>query len=399
MTEKLYLDNSLLLNFESVVVKVQESDNGFEVILQSSAFYPESGGQLYDTGMLDGNRVINVLENEAGEVVHVVDSWGGSASETVEGVIDRERRLDNMRKHTGQHILSGAFVECVGADTVSAHLGEVESTIELSVPSLDEKAIRETEILANRIILENHDVKINYYNRSELDNLPVRKIPELEGKYRIIQIGEFDYTACGGTHCRQSGEVGLIKIVAQEKMRNHLRVSFLTGRQALDDYHAKHMVATELSNKLTCHFSDLNRAVDKLFDQNAAMRKEIGALNKALLPYEIGRLRENAVDIGGVKIIVECYDNKNPKELKELAVEISQSFNSISLLSADDRLVIAVSADVPTEARKLADLVTQRFGGRGGGSSTFAQIGGIPADKRQEILDGFVEAVKTEIGG
>lgn len=399
MTKRLYLDDAYLFEFESSVEDVQKSDEGYQVVLQSSAFYPESGGQPCDTGLLDDKEVIKVFENDAGEVVHLVKEWKADTGTVVRGIINRDRRLDNMRTHTGQHILSRAFIEVVGADTLSSHLGEAESAIELSIGSLNEDAMQKAEELANRIVLENHPVMISYFSRSELNRLPVRKIPERHGRFRIVQIGNFDYAACGGTHCRYTGEVGLTKIIGLEKLRGHIRVSFLTGKQAMDDYRKKHDTISKLSNRLTCHFSDLNRSIDKLLEQHSALRKEVSALNKRLLPYELKRLEENSLDVCGVKIVVEKYDNKEPKDLKELATGICQSFNSVSVLSSGDKVMISVPGDVPVDASMLAGLFMQKFGGKGGGSAAFAQIGGIPLEKRDEFLNGFVEIIKTEIGG
>ncbi|UCD16346.1 MAG: alanyl-tRNA editing protein, partial [Candidatus Zixiibacteriota bacterium] len=194
MTRKLYLDNAYRFSFESGVIAVHESESGFEVILDTTAFYPESGGQLFDLGTLDGAAVFNVVENDRGEVIHLVDRWDAAIGQTVRGEIDHVRRLDNMRKHTGQHILSRAFIETACADTVSAHLGQSESTIELSAEAIGPNEIEDAESLANEIVWQNLPVKIAYCEREKLKHLPVRKIPEREGHYRIIQVGEFDYT-------------------------------------------------------------------------------------------------------------------------------------------------------------------------------------------------------------
>ncbi|UCD94091.1 MAG: alanyl-tRNA editing protein [Candidatus Zixiibacteriota bacterium] len=399
MTEKLYSDDSYLLEFESTVEKVQKIEGGYEIILRSSAFYPESGGQPCDMGLLDGQQVISVHENETDEVVHRLEEWNAPVGDAVKGLVDRERRLDNMRKHTGQHILSGAFVRSAGVETVSAHLGEFESTIELSVADLDERALIDAEDMANEAVMKNLPVTISYYDRNQLDALAIRKIPDLEGKYRIIQIGDFDCTACGGTHCHRTGEVGTIKITGKEKLRGHLRVTFLTGRQALMDYRGKHDITAAVSARLTCHFSDLDKSIDKLMDQNAALRKEIGALNKKLLPYEVEQLGRAAESIGGIKIIFGNHNDKHPKDVKELAAAAAEAFKSICLFTAGDRLLISASKGVTPDASRLAALFMGKFGGKGGGSAVFAQVGGLPSEKTGEMLDSFVEIVRSELGG
>jgi alanyl-tRNA synthetase len=246
--------------------------------------------------------------------------------------------------------------------------------------------------------MKNLPVTISYYNREQLKTLPIRKIPDLEGKYRIIQIGDLDWTACGGTHCRRTGEVGLVKIIGREKLRGHLRVTFLTGRQALADYRGKHDVAMALSGRLTCHFSDLDKSVEKLTEQNAALRKEVGALNKKLLPYEVEQLGRAAELVGEIKIISGNYDDRNPKDVKELAVAAAEDFKSVCLFTAGERLLISVSKGVVPDASRLAALFMENFGGKGGGSAVFAQVGGLPSEKTEEMLDSFLNVVKNKLG-
>jgi len=400
MTERLYYNDSYLLDFKSSVESVRKIDRGFEIVLKESAFYPDSGGQLHDTGTLDGEKVIDVYTGEDnGEVVHVLENWKADAGATVRGLIDKARRYENMRKHTGQHILSRAFIEVAGADTVSAHLGETESTIELSRAELNDDVIYDAERLANRIVLENHPIGIDYLTRAELKNLPIRKVPELEGKFRIIRVGEFDYTACGGTHCRHSAEVGIIKVVALEKLRGHLRVTFLCGLQALEDYAAKHNAVTALSNRFTCHFNDLESVVMKLTDQNSALRKEITSLQKKLMPFEVERLKENNDEIHGVRIVIQSYDDQDPKDLKDLAMQVTRAYDSVAILASQDKLFISVSEGLPTNAKKLAALIMEKFAGKGGGSPAFAQIGGIPMDRRDEYLRSLVKLIREELSG
>ena len=397
MTEKLYQDNPYFFEFASRVISVHEGESGYEVVLEATAFYPESGGQLYDTGAIEGIPILNVIEKDDGEIIHVLERGHLSPGMTVNGQIDRTRRLDNMRKHTGQHILSRAFIEVAAADTVSSRLGEVESTIELSLESLDDTVLRSVEELANNIIRQNQPVKIEYYEREALKNFPVRKIPEREGKFRIVQVGEFDYTACGGTHCRNAGEVGMVKIIGQEKLRGHLRVIFLVGRQTEEDYCEKHTVVTQLSGRLTCHFRDLVKGVDKLTEQNTALRREVSLLSGRLLAVDIKEIAENSPDLGGIKIVTGEFDGLDPKALKDAANKLGETVRAIILLSCGDKLLIFAPAGIKLTASAMARLFMERFGGKGGGSATSAQVGGIAMDKRKEYIDHFIGLIRGEI--
>ncbi len=395
MTKKLYPDNSYLFEFSSKVVDVKKASDGYEVILESTAFYPESGGQLYDTGYLDDNKVVNVYLNDSDDVVHMVDDWRAAVGKEVSGRIDTARRLDNMRKHTGQHILSQSFVATAGAETISAHLGETDSTIELSSATLNPEDLFKAEHLANQIVLENRPVKTFYLTREELGKYPVRKIPEIEGIYRIIEIDGFDCTACGGTHVRQTGEVGLIKIITQEKIRNRLRVGFLTGLACLHDYHAKHEIISSLSNKFTCHFTDLIGSVEKLVEMNNNFKKEIAALNKKLQPLEIERLKKKAVDLGDFKVITEIYDGKDPKELKILAAAVCKAMPAVVVFLFEDKMQIAVSPNLSVSASQIANAVSEKIGGRGGGSPVFAQIGMISQEMKKEIINNICGIIES----
>jgi len=398
MTKKLYLEDSTLLEFEAAVFSVNPVDKGYEIILDKTAFYPESGGQLFDTGLIDAHRVLEVFERDD-DIVHLVEEWRSAEGALVRGQVDSDRRRNNMKKHTGQHILSRAFIEIANLETVSAHLGESESTIELSSDKITEEQIKNTEIFANRIVMANQPISIQYHSREELQNLPVRKIPDLEGMtYRLIKIGDFDFTACGGTHCQMTGEVGLIKAIGIEKLRGHLRISFLTGFQALEDYDEKHTVLSCLSQKLTCHFSDLGNSIDKLIEQNTFLRKEMANLNKKLMPLEIEKLIGMAEIIDGVRVILFNYNNRDAKELRDLALNLTRDHNAVVLFMAGDRVLVSCSENTGLGANDLAQVLMEDFGGRGGGNAAFAQVGGIPLDKMQEISDNFKSIIADKIG-
>ncbi len=397
MTEKLYFEDSYLFEFESTVREVRKVDDSYEVILESSAFYPESGGQAYDLGLLDNQKVVAVYENDNSQVVHKLENWTAPEGSPVRGVIDKQRRLDNMRKHSGQHILSQAFVRVAGIFTISAHLGERESTIELDAGAIDDDTLRQVEGLTNEIIRENLPVTTQFYSRDELKNLPVRKIPEGKDKYRIVRMGEFECTACAGTHVRNTGEIGLVKIISHEKIRNHVRIIFLCGSGAIEDYYQKNKVIDQLSSKLTCHFMDFNEAVDKLQEYNSELKKEISSLNRKLLPYETENLKIKAVDLNGINLVIETFSNRESKDIIELGNNLCRSFEAVALLAAENRIFVFVSDDIGIDASRIVRLFTDRYEGSGGGGTTFAQIGGISTEKMTYSLESLAGIVKNEI--
>lgn len=398
MKRKLYQDDSYLFEFEAKVTSVKKADGKYIIRLDQTAFYPESGGQLSDRGTLDGRKVVDVQKTEDEDVVHYCREWSASVGQTVKGIVDSGFRLANMRKHTGQHILSGAFLKTAGTATVSAHLGEKEATIEIDTDSLTETQIRDAELYANRIVISNQPVGIEYFDQEELKNIKVRKIPDREGTFRIVRIGDHDQTACGGTHLRATGEVGMIKIISVEKIRGHQRFTFLTGDGAVNDYWEKNEVANQLAAMNTCHFRDLPGIVEKLSEQNTELRREVGRLNREMMPYEAERLLGNAISAGGLTIVVGRFQDYDSRAMKELALYLAESENRINVLADRDRLLITVSENVTFKAGSLAKLFTGKFEGKGGGNPTIAQVGRIPSDKMEKYLNEFLSLIREEIG-
>ncbi len=397
MTRKLYQDDSCLWEFSSRVRDVRSGEKGFEIILEATAFYPESGGQLADRGTLDDNEVRAVILDEEDNIIHVCRDWKALPGTEVIGRIDKERRLEHMRQHTGQHILSGAFIKAANIATVSAHLGDPECSIELDCRALDDEILARVETLANEVVRDNSGIDIGYFDREELEKLQVRKIPDRQGKFRIVSIGEHDRTACGGTHCQRTGEVGLIKIIGAEKIRNRVRLTFLTGAAAVTDGILKNNVANRLSTHLTCHIKDIPEAVEKLRSQNAELRGEIGRLNRELMPFEIEKLRQKAVAIGPCRIIFENREGSDPKTLRNLAGELAKDTGTIVIFMFGDKLLIAASTDAPLNAAGMASLFTSKIGGKGGGNPALAQIGNIAEELRTDCREKFLTLLGHEL--
>jgi len=396
MSERLYYNDSYLFEFEAVVEAVVKQDSYYEIILNKSAFYPESGGQSFDTGRLDNKTVIGVYVGDNDTVVHHCETWDADQGKKIIGTIDKDRRIANMRKHTGQHILSQAFLRTASADTVGAHLGDTESTIELATLDITSDNLKAVEDKTNEIIRQNLPVSISFCEYEKLADLGVRRIPERRGKFRLVGIGDFELTACGGTHCASTGEIGLVKITGLERIRKHTRITFLCGADATRDYYLKNEVVEKLTNRFTCHFENLENSVIKLAEYNDNLKKEIGSLQKELWPYQIQKLQDNATEISGIKIISKRYSDYDFKNLKDMALSITKTFKSIVLFSIEDKLIISVSDGIDTNASFLTKLFIENFGGRGGGNPVIAQVGGIPVENIESKLQQFTELIKKE---
>jgi len=378
MTERLYYHDSSILTFKAIVTGIDQVEDGYRVRLDKSAFYPTSGGQLYDTGNLSGMPVIEVME-EDGEVFHVLKEkplFG--VGDKVSGKIDYERRRDNMQKHTGQHILSAALIETCNAETVSSRLGEDDSTIEVNREDLSDQELVKAEILANEIIFQNRPVTINFVPHDQLKTIPLRKIPDREEEnYRIIVIDNFDWSACGGTHCDATGSVGLVKITSTEKAHGNLRLHFLSGMMALEDYRWRYEQIEEISNIFTRHGRESLEAVKHLAEENNRLRKKRTELKRQLLPKYIDQWYQKAVDSEGMKIVAVDFSGEDFKEAREAALGIINKYEAVAVIGADDKLIVAVSKGMPVSAADLLKKAADHFGGRGGGSPQMAQGGGF----------------------
>ncbi len=387
MTERLYYTNSYVLTFKAAVTAIDETDGRYRVTLDESAFYPTSGGQLSDKGNLSGEKVVEVVE-DGGEVYHILDSKPGfSVGDKVSGKIDDARRRDNMQKHTGQHILSRAFIEVCNAETVSSRLGDEDSTIELNRDTISDDETGRAEELANIIIFEDRPVRIEFVPHDKLKDIPLRKIPDREeGPYRIIVIDDFDWSACGGTHCRATGSVGMVKITGREKVRGHFRLHFLTGLSALEDYRWRFDQIESISNLFTRHGRESVAAVEGLIEENAALRKKNAKLRKEMLPALTEKWYGEAREIGGKKIVTLDFTGADFTEAREAALGIINRYTAAAIIGVDDKLMVAVSKDFGASAADILKRAAGLYGGRGGGSPQLAQGGGFSREDIKVLL-------------
>ena len=227
-TALLYHADSTQLSFEATVVGHAPG----AVILDRTAFYAEGGGQLADHGTLAGLPVTDVQIDDAGVVRHLVVGELPAVGASVSGQIDRARRRQYSALHTAQHMLSRALIEVAHAETVSARLGESSCTVDLDVPSLGEAEVARAEALVNALVEDDVSIRAWFPEASELASLPLRRRPKVSENVRVVAIGDFDVSPCGGTHCTQSAQVGLLEVTGMERYKGMMRVSFAAGRRA-----------------------------------------------------------------------------------------------------------------------------------------------------------------------
>ena len=333
MTERLYYRDSSLLKFEATIVEQGEHEGKTYTVLDKSAFYPTSGGQLHDTGTLNGIAITDVIETDDDQIWHISDKPVGKIGDTVRGVIDKDRRYIHRQMHTAQHILSQAFIRLYGYETVSVHLGREYAAVELDAKQVSPEQMISAEQMVQEIIGANYPVEILFPDEDEAANLPLRKVPMREGTIRVIRIGDFDWSACGGTHCSSTAEVVVLKITGVEKIRGRSLVKFLVGRQALDDYHNRFSVTSHLSHQFTCHVNDLVDKVDKLTADNNNMRKEITRLQKELMPVWAEELAAEAQTFGAYQVVCREMELSDDHHARQLAGLVAGRIDGVVFLS------------------------------------------------------------------
>ena len=392
MTERLYYADSYLTSFYADVVALRSVDGGIAAVLSRTAFFPTSGGQPHDVGALDGAEVIDVLEE--GEVIlHVVTR---PVAGRVHGTIDWSRRFDHMQQHTGQHILSQAALRALGAQTLSVHFGADTCTLDLDRTELTPEAAAALEDLANGVVFDDRLVHVRQVDESELPALGLRRPAKKEGLIRIVEVEEFDRSACGGTHVRRTGEVGCIKIRRWERHRGGVRLEFLCGWRALREYRWKSHLVTDLAASFTVADRDVPDAVARALTQLRAHERMVVDLRDRLLTREAADLL--AAASGSPKRIAAVLPH-SADEAAALAGKMTASASCVAIIGAEDgRLIIARSADLVLDARAVLRQTVERHGGRGGGRPEFAQ-GAVPADQVAEAVQTARAAVTGLLGG
>lgn len=352
--------------------------------LAETWFYPDSGGQPADRGSIAGVGVIDVwLDGD--EVQHILD--GPLEPGTYAAAIDWARRYDHMQQHTGQHLLTAALFTLFGAETVSFHLGEATSTIDITLPALSPAQIRKAEEFCAARIGSGLPVTSEWIDAETFRALPLRKkaLPDhVEGDIRLIRIGDLDTVHCGGTHVRSTAELHAIKITATEKVRETTRVHFLAGGRALADHAAKHDLLTGLAAELTCAIPEIAGVVAKLREENRESANRVKKLTRELAGLRAASDLTHAREHGDRKILVRRYDDLDPASLKSLAGELTAAepkllFCGAGVFQERCHLVCAAGAGFNGDLGPLMQRLLPAINGRGGGRGNFTQGAGEPA--------------------
>jgi len=399
MTIRLYYQDAYLQEFTGTVTDRREVEGRPAVVLDRTAFYPASGGQPFDTGTLETARVLGVEEDPSGEILHFLDGEVPAAA-TVTGRIDWQRRFDHMQQHTGQHILSQAFLQLARAQTIGFHLGAQTSTIDLDVPLTGGGAIEEAEALAGRVIFEDRPVHILTADRAQIETLGVRKEPVRDGPIRVIDVEGFDRSPCGGTHVRRTGEIGLAAILGHERYKGGTRVEFVAGYRACHVFRKEHQLLGNLGRLFTGHPYDLPQLAEKCLVERSSLAKENARLRDQLIEKEAEEMVARADKVEGIAVIRLLYSDRKFDSLKVLAQKVTSRPGAVALLATtldSPMLVAARSKDVPGDCNAAVKENAAALGGKGGGRPELAQAGGMPAEAVPAWLERLEEHFRLRI--
>ncbi len=401
LTERLYYSDSHLIEFEARVVDLTDRVSGWTaVVLDRTAFYPTGGGQPSDTGTLNGLRVVECIDAGDGGVLHVVQGTAPARGATVQGRVDWARRLDHMQQHTGQHILSQAFVTLFNAPTKSFRVMEASCEIDVELNNPTTEIIERAVELANNVIWENRTITIRSVTPEDAAELPLRKEPAREGELRLIEIEGFDLTPCGGTHAYRTGEVGMIAVRSWERAKGLTRIEFVAGTRALADYRKANKSAREMAALFSTGRDDAPQLAAHMVEENKELHRRIRLLEESVASVEAEKLLAAAkTGADGTRIVAHIFEARDAEYLKKLAQALIANPQTIVLLGSRDkdaaRLVFARSQDADGDMSALMRDACTMLDGRGGGKPELAQGGG----KSVQQLEVAIAHAAASVGG
>lgn len=385
MTDRLYYHDSFLYDFDARVLESPEREGKHAVVLDRTAFYPTSGGQVHDTGklVLEDKRevpVVEVADEDESRIFHFT-AEPLPAGIMVRGHVDADRRRDHMQQHSGQHVLSAAFVRLFNMPTVSFHMGAESCTIDLETPGLSAGQVEQAERLANQIVLEDRPVTSRFVSLDQARELGVRKLPPKQtGDLRLISIADFDLTACGGTHVRSTGQIGAILLRKIEKVKQGVRVEFVCGMRAVATARKDYSTLTEAAGIYSAHIHDLPQQVRKSLEESKTAGKTQLKLLEELAELHAERLLPQAT--GSPRLVTAVFPERDAVFIKLLAQKLTAGKTDvIALLAAGAGQPALVFAQSPGQKHNMGHLLKDamaQLGGRGGGTADMAQ-GGLPA--------------------
>ncbi|HKV91793.1 MAG TPA: DHHA1 domain-containing protein [Candidatus Angelobacter sp.] len=403
MTERLYYHDSFLCDFDAHVLESIPREGRHAIVLDRTAFYPTSGGQVHDLGLLvsEGKKVAvtEVADEENGRILHFTME-PLAAGIAVHGTIDSARRLDHIQQHSGQHVLSAAFIQLFNMPTVSFHMGEESCTIDLETNGLTPEQAEKAELLANHVIAEDRPVSIRFVPLEEARQLGLRKLPPRQtGNLRLINITSFDLTACGGTHVRATGQIGSILLRKIEKVKQGVRVEFACGLRAVATARRDYSTLTEAAAVYSSHIYDVPEQIRKSLAETKSAGKTQHKLLEELAELYAERLI--AQSSGSPRVITKLFAERDAGFIKLLAQKLTAGKSDVvALLASGAGQPTLVFAQSPGQKFNMGQLMKDamaQLGGRGGGSADLAQGGLATGTQTLEEVEARLHQVAASL--
>ncbi len=381
VTERLYYGDDLLRSFAAHVLQRGSYRDRPAVVLDRTAFYPEGGGQPADRGTLDEYLVRDVQVDGSGTIWHLLDEPFPPNRTEVTGSIDWPRRFDHLQQHLGQHLLSAAFEEICQLPTIAFHLGQTHVTIDLPSPPLEDQVLRRVEARVNQVIWETRPVEARFVDPEELASLHLRKTPTVIGPVRVVSVVGFDHSPCGGTHPTNTGGVGGLAILGQERQGSEIRIVFVCGGRLIRTATTTTTQLDSVARDLTVGVADLPETIARLRTDLGRSHKQIEALEQELATAEAQRLLREADPAKLVRATV----SPRPLQWGRLLANAIVAHGSVALITTTEPSPQLLVASPPAllDAGATLKAILQQYGGRGGGSPALAQ-GGLPSPKALE---------------
>ncbi len=394
-SERLDYDDAYTTRFMARVAGRGEHAGRPALELDSTYFYPESGGQEADRGLLGGTAVTDVQVDEQGRVWHVFDPSVPEPAGEVPASIDWARRFDHMQQHTGQHVLSAAFERELRGATVSSRLGPERSTVDIDLREADWGMVQRIEEISNAVIWEDRPIERHWVDAEGVKRFALRKPPAVTGRIRIVEIPDWDVSACGGTHTRRTGEVGVIKVVRWEKVRGNVRFEFLCGGRALRDYAWRTESLLEAARRRTLLDRELLPHLERAAAERDELKKRLAELNDRLLEAEVREKVGNPP-----RPVTEWFANRPRAELRSFVIRSLESGApwAVAAAGAPEPVVIAGRAKAGTfDLRGLLPGLIERSGGKGGGSPDLVQVAAADAGAAEAAMKWTALSIESAV--
>lgn len=368
MTRRLYHDDAYLRRFEAEVVAITTYRSTPAIVLDQTAFYPEAGGQLGDRGQLGSAAVIDTQATEDGTIVHLISGEPPAIGTRVTGELDWLRRRQHMAQHTAQHLLSGALLDRAQAPTVSARLGESALTIDVARDRIPDAELSAAETLANDIVDDDLAIRAWFPSPDELAQLKLRRDPKVSADIRVVAIGEFDFSPCGGTHCARTSQLGAVRITGAERYKGMTRVTFATARRGRAELFSRDHVLRGLASQFSCGPAEVPTAVDKLRRDAEALGTELTQLRNRLATTVISQLPGTRTVIAAVPGDAEL--------LRSVAAKLAGAGRDAILCAPEEggaSVVMMRASGSSLDCAALWKQLAAKLGGRGGGRAERAE--------------------------